>query len=111
VEQRSLEDKPRPGREKKPDGKQEAFVVAQAFLQVIRDHWQIENSLHWVLDIAFREDDSCIRKNHHAPHNIALMRHIALNLLKQDTSAKVGIATRRQRAGWDNDYPGKIICL
>jgi predicted transposase YbfD/YdcC len=82
---------------------------AQAFLQAIRDHWQIENGLHWVLDIAFREDDSRIRKDH-APQNMTLIRHIALNLLKQDTSAKVGIATKRQRAGWDNDYLAKVVC-
>jgi predicted transposase YbfD/YdcC len=82
---------------------------AQAFLQAIRDHWQIENGLHWVLDIAFCEDDSRIRKDH-APQNMALLRHIALNLLKQDTSTNVGIATKRQRAGWDNVYLEKIIC-
>jgi hypothetical protein len=85
---------------------------AQAFLASHgkhRDHWQIENGLHWVLDIAFCEDHSRIRKDH-APQNMALLRHIALNLLKQDTSTNVGIATRRQRAGWDNDYLEKIIC-
>jgi predicted transposase YbfD/YdcC len=82
---------------------------AQAFLQAIRDHWQIENGLHWVLDIAFREDDSRIRKDH-APQNMALIRHIALNLLKQETSIKVGIATKRQRAGWDNHYLQKVVC-
>lgn len=82
---------------------------APDFLAAIRDHWQIENGLHWVLDIAFREDESRIRKDH-APQNMALIRHIALNLLKQDTAAKVGIATRRQRAGWDNDYLEKVVC-
>ena len=82
---------------------------AQAFLQAIRAHWQIENGLHWVLDIAFREDDSRIRKDH-APQNMALIRHIVLNLLKQETSTKVGIATKRQRAGWDNEYLEKVVC-
>jgi predicted transposase YbfD/YdcC len=82
---------------------------AQAFLNAIRDHWQIENGLHWVLDIAFREDESRIRKNH-APQNMAVLRHLALNLLKQDTSVKVGIAAKRKMAGWDNDYLLRVLC-
>jgi len=82
---------------------------AQTFLKAIREHWQIENSLHWVLDIAFREDDSRIRKDH-APQNMALLRHMALNLLKQETSIKVGIAAKRKMAGWDNSYLLKVLC-
>lgn len=82
---------------------------AQAFLGAIRDHWQIENGLHWVLDIAFREDESRIRKDH-APQNMAVLRHLALNLLKRDTSVKVGIAAKRKMAGWDNDYLLKVLC-
>jgi len=82
---------------------------AQAFLNAIREHWQIENGLHWVLDIAFREDESRIRKDH-APQNMAVLRHLALNLLKQDTSVKVGIAAKRKMAGWDNDYLLKVLC-
>lgn len=77
-------------------------------LQTIRAHWQIENSLHWVLDIAFCEDDSRLRRDH-APHNMALLRHIALNLLKQELSLKVGIKARRKRAGWDNAYLLKVL--
>lgn len=76
---------------------------AQHFMQSIRDHWQIENGLHWVLDVAFREDDSRLRKNH-APQNMAILRHIATNLLKQETSARVGMKAKRKMAGWDNDY-------
>lgn len=82
---------------------------AQAFLNAIRDHWQIENGLHWVLDIAFREDESRIRKDH-APQNMAVLRHLALNLLKRDTSVKVGIAAKRKMAGWDNDYLLRVLC-
>ena len=82
---------------------------AKAFLEAIRDHWQIENGLHWVLDIAFREDESRIRKNH-APQNMAVLRHLALNLLKQETSVNVGIAARRKMAGWHNDYLLKVVC-
>jgi predicted transposase YbfD/YdcC len=73
------------------------------FLQQTRDHWHIENSLHWVLDIAFREDESRIRKGN-GPQNFALLRHIALNLLKQNPDSKLGIKNRRLRASWDNDY-------
>ena len=81
----------------------------QQFMTAIREHWQIENGLHWVLDIAFREDESRIRKDQ-APQNMAVLRHLALNLLKQETSVKVGIAAKRKMAGWDNDYLFKVIC-
>jgi predicted transposase YbfD/YdcC len=84
-------------------------ATAQTFLKAIRQHWQIENGLHWVLDIAFREDESRIRKDH-APANISLLRHISLNLLKQENSVKVGIAAKRKMAGWDNAYLLKLVC-
>lgn len=77
--------------------------AAAHFLQQTRDHWCIENSLHWVLDIAFREDESRIRKGN-GPQNFAVLRHIALNLLKQNADSTLGIKNRRLRAGWDNDY-------
>jgi predicted transposase YbfD/YdcC len=76
---------------------------AHTILHAVRAHWTIENSLHWVLDIAFREDDSRIRKGH-APQNFAVLRHIALNLLKQDTTLKRGLKSKRLKAGWDHDY-------
>jgi predicted transposase YbfD/YdcC len=76
---------------------------AQTILHAVRSHWTIENSLHWVLDIAFREDDSRIRKGH-APQNFAVLRHIALNLLQQDTTLKRGLKSQRLKAGWDHDY-------
>jgi predicted transposase YbfD/YdcC len=82
---------------------------ARLMLQTIRAHWQIENGLHWVLDIAFREDDSRLRRDH-APHNMALLRHIALNLLKRETSLKIGVKARRKRAGWDDTYLLKVLC-
>lgn len=82
---------------------------ARHFLQHIRDHWQIENGLHWVLDIAFQEDAARIRKDH-APHNMATLRHIAINLLKQDTATRVGIAAKRKMAGWDNAYLLSVLC-
>lgn len=82
---------------------------ARDCLRAIREHWQIENGLHWVLDIAFREDESRVRKDH-APQNLATLRHIALNLLKQDRSVRVGMAAKRKMAGWDNDYLLKVLC-
>jgi predicted transposase YbfD/YdcC len=85
------------------------IASAQAFLKGIQEHWQIENGLHWVLDIAFREDESRIRKDH-APQNMAVLRHMALNLLKQATSVRVGIAAKRKMAGWDNDYLLNVLC-
>ncbi len=69
----------------------------------VREHWGIENSLHWVLDIAFREDDSRIRLGN-GPHLFAVLRRLALNLLTRDTTRKIGIHARRLKAAWDNDY-------
>ena len=74
----------------------------------VQAHWGIETKLHWVLDVAFREDDSRVRKGH-APENLAIVRHIALNKLKKETSCKRGIKAKRKKAGWDNRYLLKIL--
>ena len=76
--------------------------------RAVRGHWGIENSLHWVLDIAFREDESRIRKDH-APANFAIIRHMALNLLRKETSLRRSIKTKRLKAGWDTDYLARIL--
>ena len=76
---------------------------AKMILKAKRSHWKIENQVHWVLDIAFREDESRVRKDHSA-ENLAVLRHLALNLLKQDKTAKGGIHAKRLQAGWNNDY-------
>ncbi len=74
----------------------------------VRSHWGVENSLHWVLDVAFNEDHSRKRAGN-AAQNFSLINRIALNLLKNEKSAKVGVRGKRLKAGWDNDYLLKIL--
>lgn len=76
---------------------------AEQLLDATRRHWQIENKMHWTLDVAFREDQSRIRKGH-AAQNMAVVRRLALNLLRQDEKLEVGIKNKRLRAGWDEEY-------
>ncbi len=76
---------------------------AAAFGHAVRSHWGIENRVHWVLDVAFREDESRVRLGDGA-ENLAVLRHFALNLLRQERTAKGGLATRRFRAALDQDY-------
>jgi predicted transposase YbfD/YdcC len=74
----------------------------------VRGHWGIENRLHWVLDIAFREDESRVRQGH-ADQNLAVLRRLALNLLRQEPTAKMGTKAKRLKAGWDHAYLLKIL--
>jgi predicted transposase YbfD/YdcC len=74
----------------------------------VRGHWSVENNLHWQLDVSFREDGRRIRKGHGA-ENFSRLCRISLNLLKNEKTERVGIAIKRQKCGWDNDYLLKVI--
>ena len=76
---------------------------AQKLLSSVRTHWGIENSVHWVLDVAFGEDASRVRQGN-AAENLSVLRRMALNMLKQETTSQGGVAAKRKRAGWDEDY-------
>jgi predicted transposase YbfD/YdcC len=78
--------------------------------RAIRQHWGIENKLHWVLDVAFGEDLSRKRQGH-AAQNFSLLNRIALNLLRQDKTCKLGIHGKRLKAGWDNHYLLKLLTI
>ena len=81
---------------------------AKRAAHAIRSHWSIENNLHWVLDVTFDEDKNTVHLGH-GQANLVTLRHIALNLLKLDTSSKDSIKVKRKRAGWDNDYLLSLI--
>jgi predicted transposase YbfD/YdcC len=84
-------------------------VGVRRFAEDVRGHWGIENSLHWCLDVTFREDDSRLR-DRHAGENVAWLKRFAISLLKQQTD-KESIAMRRRMAGWDTAYLAKVVGL
>lgn len=77
-------------------------------IHMAREHWGIENKVHWVLDIAFREDESRMRKGDSAA-NFSIVRHIALNMLRHEKSMKLGIKNKRLNAAWNNEYLLKVL--
>lgn len=76
---------------------------ARRFVKATRSHWGVENSLHWVLDMAFRQDE-CRMRTGNAAANLTMLQHLAINLVKKDTTTKAGVKNRRLKAGWDEKY-------
>ena len=85
-----------------------SLTDAQTLAYAVRSHWGIENGLHWVLDVAFSEDQNRTRTDH-AQANLVTLRHLALNQLKQEKTLKASIKAKRMRAGWDDDYLLKVL--
>jgi predicted transposase YbfD/YdcC len=85
-----------------------ARLPPEALAAAIRSHWRIENGLHWVLDVTFREDASRVRERN-AARNLALLRRIALNLARADTSLKASLKGKRKYAGWDDTFMATLI--
>ena len=83
-------------------------VSAKRLLEVMRAHCSIENSLHWSIDVTFREDQSRVRKDH-GPQNLATLRQISHNLQKRESTLKVGIQSKGLQAGWREDYLLKVL--
>lgn len=80
----------------------------QRFAQSVRSHWSIENQLHWILDVGFAEDASQGCQGHSA-ENLAVIRHIGINLISRDKKTKVGVKTKRLKAGWDDNYLKDVL--
>ena len=80
----------------------------EALAAAIRNHWRIENGLHWVLDVTFREDASRVRERN-AARNLALLRKIALNLARADTTVKASLKGKRKYASWDDAFMATLI--
>ena len=76
--------------------------------QAIRSHWAVENALHWVLDVTFREDDSRVR-DRTAARNLALLRKSALNIVGRDRTSKASVRARRKKAAWNDSYMLQLL--
>src|SRR4051795_2397855 len=85
-----------------------AALAPEALAAAIRNHWKVENGLHWVLDVTFREDASRVRERT-AARNLALLRKIALNLARADGTLKASLKGKRKYAGWDDAFMATLI--
>ncbi|MDR2659578.1 MAG: ISAs1 family transposase, partial [Spirochaetaceae bacterium] len=81
---------------------------AEQFAKSVRSHWRIENSLHYVLDVAFGEDDSRLRKDN-GPENMAILRKLALTIARSDTETKSSIIGRQKQTAWSNEYLERLL--
>jgi predicted transposase YbfD/YdcC len=100
---------------KEPSVETRMFITSMTprvkkFARAVRNHWGIETSLHWVLDIGFREDESRLRKGH-GQENMALIRRLSASLLHNEPTCKAGIACKRKCAGWNNEYMQKVLAV
>ena len=82
-------------------------LAAESVAQMVRDHWSVENNLHWVMDMVFRDDESRVRKDH-APANFATIKHAAFNFLKR-APGKEAMRGKRKRAGWEDDFLYSVV--
>ena len=83
---------------------------AKKFAYAVRGHWDIENALHWTLDVSFGED-SCKIRNQNSAENFSILRAIGLNLLKNEKTSKIGVKAKRLKAGWSSHYLAKVLDL
>jgi predicted transposase YbfD/YdcC len=81
---------------------------AKRIAEAVRTHWSIENSLHWVLDVSFREDENRVHTGY-GQQNLVMLRHLALNLIRQEKTAKASVRGKRLKAGWDNVYLEQVL--
>ena len=84
------------------------YLSARKFAQAVRDHWSIENRLHWQLDVTFQEDQCRLRKGN-ADANFSTLRRTALSLLKNNHSQKVGVKNKRLLAALDDNYLLEVL--
>ena len=83
-------------------------MTAEKAMKIIQSHWSIENHLHWAMDVIFKEDD-CTVSTGHAAENFALFRRMAQSVLQAEAGGTRGIAMRRRKAGWNDDYAIKLL--
>ena len=87
-------------------------LSAEELSQTVRAHWEIENKLHWMLDVCFGEDDCMVRKDN-APQNLSLLKKVVLNLIRADKTdaGKTSLRLKRKRAAWDDDVRMRMLGL